>query len=82
MFLADISLAGVTRPRISGRNRKAIFIGDDIFSKVAAQGMRPTDKGLSQIDHLVGRNTPAKVAERLRKCLQSITTPVRIRTLA
>ena len=24
----------------------------------------------------------AKVAERLRKCLQSITTPVRIRTLA
>jgi hypothetical protein len=26
---------------------KAIFIGDDIFSKVAAQGMRPTDKGLS-----------------------------------
>ena|GEM_PF-5717988 len=26
--------------------------------------------------------TNAKVAERLRKCLQSITTPVRIRTLA
>jgi hypothetical protein len=27
-------------------------------------------------------STSAKVAERLRKCLQSITTPVRIRTLA
>jgi hypothetical protein len=61
---------------------KAIFIGDDIFSKVAAQGASPTDKGLSQIDTAVRRASVAKVAERPRKCLQSITTPVRIRTLA
>gem|GEM_PF-3840065 len=62
---------------------KAIFIGYDITPTIAAQGTPPTDKGLSQIDTVVGRPYQiAKVAERPRKCLQSITTPVRIRTLA
>jgi hypothetical protein len=39
---------------------KAIFIGDDISPKVAAQGMRPTDKGLNWIDNPVGRQYPCQ----------------------
>jgi hypothetical protein len=34
---------------------KAIFIGDDISPKVRRKGCAPTDKGLNQIDNLVGR---------------------------
>jgi hypothetical protein len=46
--------------------------------------MNPTARGLKEKpSRLVSQDGLfAKVAERLRKCLQSITTPVRIRTLA
>ena len=64
------------------RPSKGIFIRGEVAAgsllRVSPQPMK-----IRASAALVQMDLPhAKVAERLRKCLQSITTPVRIRTLA